>query len=418
MNLDIFKNKSVVVAVSTGVDSMVLMHKMLQLDCNVIVVYVRHHHRVRVHIENEFFTEYCKEHEINLVTYDYHHKSGNFESVARDYRYQCFKEVYDKYNCDYLVTAHHGDDLVETMLMRQLRGTDINGVGGFREVSKMRGMNVARPLIEYSKRDLRKIASDENIPYYEDETNADISYQRNFLRHEIIPKFGSGYIKKYVNLSREVYELSDYISEVVDEHITVLNDIYLTTSNLDRRLYKYGIKKCLHYLYGNDVKILYDKHVKLIEEMVDGDKLEIPKRYFVFRKQDQLIFTKALEEKYSYEYSDKLEIHFLNSYINFNVSEGDVIRVDERVKFPLYIKNASLDMVMETHNGTQKLNRIFINAKVPRHKRTSWPVLIDSSGKVICVFGIKYSVFCLKDTTGYNYMLKYICIYKGDDYNA
>ncbi len=418
MNLNIFENKRVVIAVSTGVDSMVLMHKMLQVNCEVFVCYVRHHHRERVQIENEFFTKYCLENNINLITFDYFHESGNFESVAREYRYKCFKEVYDKYKCQYLLTAHHGDDLVETMLMRQLRGTDVNGVGGFREFSIMNGMNVARPLLDYSKNDLRHIASDENIPYYEDETNADISYQRNFLRHEIIPKFGNGYIKKYVSLSKEMYELSDYIKDVVDKHIEVLTDIYLNLDDLDYRLYKYGIKKALHYLYGSDVKFVYDKHVKMIENMKDFEKIQIPKGYFVFKEPSRLIFTKAKESVYNYELKDNLHINFLNSSISFSDNGKDVIRLDDQVKFPLYVKNASMDMEINCHNGRQKLNRIFINCKVPRHKRTSWPVLVDSNNNVICIFGLKYSVFCLKDTSKYKYMLKYICIYKGDDYNA
>lgn len=418
MDLKIFENKRVVIAVSTGVDSMVLLEKMLQVNCEVYVVYVRHHHRVRVGLESDFFVKYCQDRKINLTTYDYHHSTGNFESQARDYRYKCFYEVYVKYNCDYLLTAHHGDDLVETIMMRQLRGTDIKGIGGFREFSFMNGMNVARPLLRYSKKQLREIAKNAKIIYYEDETNADTSYQRNFLRHEIIPKFNEGYINKFVNLSKEMYELSDYINEMVDKSVSVLNDIYLNTNNLDVRLHKYGIKQALFYLYGNDIKIVYDKHVKLILSLDVDDKLQLPKGYFAFKKSDCIVFSKVVEEKYRIKVTGDIIVPFLNSKIVFNSQGTQVLRFDDRVKFPLYVTNADLSKKIKCKSGTQKLNRVFIDNKISRHKRSSWPMLVDSSGEVLCVFGIKYSVFCLKDTMDYNFMLKYMCIYGGDDYNA
>ncbi len=411
-----FENKNVLLAVSTGVDSMVLLHKMMQINCNIFVVYVRHHHRIRVHIENEFFTQFCKDNNLNLTTYDYYHIDGNFESVARTYRYKCFKEVYDRHECDYLLTAHHGDDLVETMLMRQLRGTDINSVGGIREFSFRFGMNIARPLLMYSKFDIREYAKKYCLIYFEDETNTDISYKRNFLRHEIIPKLGQGYVKKYNNLSKELYELSDYINDVVNSAITVYSDIYLDVSSLDKRIYKYGIKNCLKHLYKDDIKVIYDKHVNLIELMKNQEKLQLPHNYYVFYKDNTYIFSKCQSEKYSYTYEKGLEVKFLNSKIVF---EGDsVIRLSDEVVFPLRVENASLDYYIENNNGKQKLNRVFINAKIARHKREGWPVLLDATDKVICVFGIKYSKYCLSDANEYKCMIQYKCEFKGDDYSA
>lgn len=411
-----FKGKNLLLAVSTGVDSMVLLHKMMEIDCNIYVVYVRHHHRIRVHIENEFFTKYCEDNNINLITYDYYHVEGNFESVARTYRYQCFKEVYDKFDCDYLLTAHHGDDLVETMLMRQLRGTDINSVGGIRERSFRFGMNIARPLLMYSKLDIREYAKEHNIIYFEDETNTDVSYKRNFLRHEIVPKLGRGYVKKYNNLSHEMYELSDYINEVVNKKINVHKDIYLNVNDLDKRIYKYGIKNCLKLLYKDDIKVIYDKHVNLIEVMNENDKLQLPHNYFVFFKDNTYIFSRCENEVYSYEYSEELQVRFLNSSLIFN--GNNVLRLTSEIEFPLRIENANLDWYIENKNGKQKLNRVFINAKVAERKRSSWPVLLDANNKVICVFGIKYSKYCVSDANEYKYMIQYKCEFKGDDYSA
>ncbi len=416
MDYEIFKNKKLVLAVSTGVDSMVLLNKVMKIDCEIFIVYVRHHHRERVHIENEFFIKYCEDNQLNLITYDYYHQNGNFESLARNYRYECFKEVYDKYNCDYLLTAHHGDDLVETILMRQLRGSDLNSIGGFREFSTRSEMKIARPLLEYSKQDLRMYADEHNIPYYEDETNADISYQRNYLRHEVIPKFGLHYIKRYVNFSREMYELSDFVNEVVDQYITVLNDIYLDVKVLDKRIIKYAVKKCLSYLYGDDIKNIFDKHVDLIVNMESGSKLQLPNKYFVFFTNSQYIFSKCIDEVYQYEYQAGLEVNFLNSKLVFG--KGKKLYLDSSVVFPLRVVNADLKMKIKNKNGTQQLNRVFINAKVPSHKRKSWPILIDSNDEVICVFNIKYSKLCINDTPNVKYMIQYYCDFGGDDYNG
>lgn len=413
MDYKCFENKKILIAVSTGIDSMVLLDKISKINCESHIVYVRHYHRIRVYIENEFLTTFCKNNNYDLNVYDYYHVDGNFEAVAREYRYKCFKEVYDKYNCDYLLTAHHGDDLVETMLMRQLRGTDINSAGGIREFSHRFGMNIARPLIEYSKKDIRNYAKEHNLIFFEDETNTDTSYKRNFLRHEVIPKFETGYIKKYNNLSRELYEVSDYINDVVSEHIEEYNDIYLDVENLDKRLVKYGIKKCLKLLYKDDIKGIYDKHLNLILNLDENGKLELPFKYFVFYQNHKYIFSKVIPETYSYEYSEGLEVKFLNSKITFDGSQ--CLRLGEEVVFPLRIENANLETYIENKNGRQKLNRVFINAKVPAHKRTSWPVLIDANNKIICVFGIKYSKYCLVDTKKYKFMIQYNCEFKGDD---
>ncbi len=411
-----FKNKTVLLAVSTGVDSMVLLDILRKEECNIVIVYVRHHHRIRVHIENEFLTTFCSRNNLKLITYDYYHVDGNFESVARQYRYNCFKEVYDKYECDYLLTAHHGDDLVETMLMRQLRGSDINGLGGIRRFSMRFGMNIARVLLDYSKQDIREYANENNLIYFEDETNTDVSYKRNFLRHEIVPKLGKGYVKKYNSLSTELYELSDYVNDVVNKNIYMYSDIYFNTENIDKRLYKYGIKNCLKLLYKDDVHIIYDKHVSLIESMSEGEKLQLPHKYFAFYKNKHYIFSKCFEEKYCYEYNDDLVVNFLNSKIVFSGERQ--LKLSSEVVLPLRVENANLDWYIDNQNGRQKLNRVFINAKVAHHKRSSWPVLLDSEDKVICVFGIKYSKYCVRDVKTSKIMIQYMCEFKGDDYSA
>ncbi|MFV0498760.1 MAG: tRNA lysidine(34) synthetase TilS [Bacilli bacterium] len=416
MDIDKLKNKRLLLAVSTGVDSMVILDMIRKLDCDIHVIYIRHHHRIRVYIESEFFTTFCNRNNLDLTTYDYYHVDGNFESVAREFRYKCFKEVYDKYDCDYLITAHHGDDLVETMLMRQLRGTDLNSVGGIREFSKCFGMNIARPLLKFSKMELREYANKHKIIYFEDETNSDISYKRNFLRHEIIPKLGEGYIKKYNSLSQELYEVSDYINDKVNKYINLYTDVYLKYTMLDKRILKYGVKNCLKILYDDNIINIYDKHLYLIIDMKIGDKIELPLGYFVFKNQNEYIFSKCLDFTYDYEYKKNLVVEFLNSKLSFI---GDqVLNLSSEVVFPLRIKNADMNLYIENSNGRQKLNRVFINAKVLAHKRASWPILIDSENKVICVFGIKYSKYCLKNVKNHNNVIQYKCEFKGDDFIA
>lgn len=187
-NLKIPKDESVVLACSGGPDSMFLLNLLYNMGISCVVAHVNHKVRKESDEEYLFLKSYCSERDIifegreitDFVT-------GNFENYARNFRYSFFKEIVDKYSAKYLFTAHHGDDLMETILMRLTRGSSLKGYAGFSSISERDGYKIIRPLIYLDKDFIENYNKDNDIPYSIDYTNDLDDYTRNRYRHNVLP---------------------------------------------------------------------------------------------------------------------------------------------------------------------------------------------------------------------------------------
>ena len=151
------KNTSLVVACSGGPDSMCLLDLVTklkdELNLNIIVAHVNHKLRIESEEEAKMVENYSKENNLIfelLEITDY--INGNFsEEDARKRRYKFFNEVIEKYHASLLLTAHHGDDLIETILMRLTRGSNLSGYIGIKEISQNENYKTLRPLLSIKK---------------------------------------------------------------------------------------------------------------------------------------------------------------------------------------------------------------------------------------------------------------------------
>ena len=112
---------------------------------------------------------------------------NNFENEARKKRYDFYEEILNKYNSNKLFLAHHGDDLIETILMKIIRGSNIEGYAGIKYQSNVKNYQIIRPLIKVTKEDIIKYNKDNNIKYYIDSSNNNTNYTRNRIRKNILP---------------------------------------------------------------------------------------------------------------------------------------------------------------------------------------------------------------------------------------
>ena len=130
-------NDTIIVATSGGPDSMCLLSLVMSLNkkINIICAHVNHHVRKESDEEYEYVKSFCESNNIIFEGMDIlEYSSDNFESEARKKRYTFFEELYTKYNAKYILTAHHGDDLIETILMRITRGSNLPGYIGIKEL--------------------------------------------------------------------------------------------------------------------------------------------------------------------------------------------------------------------------------------------------------------------------------------------
>ena len=174
----LLKDKTVLVAVSTGIDSMVLLDEVKRASKNVSfrieIVHVDHQKRDQSKLEKEYLQSYAKKIDIPLhVAVMPESFSGNFQEAARKFRYAFFKKVYQSIKADYLLLAHHLYDNIETVLMKFARNASIDTFTGIKEDSIMQGMHMIRPMLWMKKEDIITIAMQRHIRFFEDESNQD-----------------------------------------------------------------------------------------------------------------------------------------------------------------------------------------------------------------------------------------------------
>ena len=180
-------------AVSGGRDSMALLSFLLQLaaEKGFILHAAHYNHMLRptADRDEDFVRLWCADRHIPLAcgTCDVRawarEQGASLEDAARTLRYRFLEETADRVGAQRIATAHHVQDNAETVLLHLLRGTGLRGLGG---IAPVRG-RVVRPFLETDRRDIDAYVEENNIPYVEDESNADIAFARNRLRIEVMP---------------------------------------------------------------------------------------------------------------------------------------------------------------------------------------------------------------------------------------
>ena len=179
-----------ILALSGGIDSMVLADMLLQAKAEFVLAHCNFHLRgeesdgdekfVRDYAERNGLTLYVKQ----FDTESYAKASGiSIEMAARELRYAWFEELRQQLGYDYIAVAHHADDQLETFFINLLRGAGIRGLKGMQPVNGP----IIRPLLDVSRAEIRQYAEEHHLEWREDHTNAETLYLRNKIRHELLP---------------------------------------------------------------------------------------------------------------------------------------------------------------------------------------------------------------------------------------
>lgn len=188
------KNKTLVVATSGGPDSMALldMLNVLQSQYHLAIIAAHLDHQLRSDSvrENEIIAAYCREKPITVVNQTWprtlHPKTG-IEAAARDYRYHFLLQVMQENKADYLLTAHHCDDLLENILLKFIRSGNPSEMNSLHAVTKMGNRKLLRPFLTLEKKAILAYDHKQHIPYVIDKTNNADDILRNRIRHHIVP---------------------------------------------------------------------------------------------------------------------------------------------------------------------------------------------------------------------------------------
>lgn len=223
-------NKKVVIAVSTGVDSMVLLDVFLKLrerfGLDVHVAHVNHQRRDQAKEEEKYIKTFCLRHNIKCDVLHLEANEGeNFHDYAHRARYAFFDRIMKETKADYLLLGHHADDNMETVIMRIIRGSNLKGYAGIAPVVSGDVYLIARPLAAVSKAEIIKYAAAAEIRYFIDESNLSDAYTRNRIRQNIVPALraeDADVDRKFTEFSESLAAAWEIVAERVNEVIATL----------------------------------------------------------------------------------------------------------------------------------------------------------------------------------------------------
>lgn len=196
-------SQRILVAVSGGVDSMVLLDLLRELVDNVAVAHGNFQLRGQESTQDEQLVEsYCSRHQLacHIKRFDTTLPKQSTQMAARTLRYDWFEELCSSNGYDIVLTAHHADDNIETLLMNIIRGTGIDGLTGIPEQNG----RILRPLLPFYKTEIVNYAQAQEIPWREDHSNQSDDYLRNAMRHHVIPELGKLHPKALENTTKTI----------------------------------------------------------------------------------------------------------------------------------------------------------------------------------------------------------------------
>lgn len=420
--------QNVVLAISGGPDSMVMFDLFIklrkELELTLVCAHVNHSLREESKEEYEFVKDYCSKNDVIFEGTTFENYTSNIEGEAHDRRYKFFEELIEKYNASYLATAHHGDDLVETILMKITRGSSLEGYTGFNKLSTREHYTLVRPLIFYTKEEIMRYANDNNIEYRLDKTNESDNYTRNRYRNHVLPVLkneNKDIHLKYLKYSEELSKASTFINEYVSKvyENTVENNII----NLDKLLEEqdYIVEKVIYeYLKNNyldNYKLIESKHIEGILSIIHSNKPNLSvflPNNVIIRKDYKTLYLDYLKEGFEYKYELTDEVKVYNGKFTIlketDMTNNYVCHLNSKdIKLPLYIRNKKDGDKIEVLNlsGSKKVKNIFIDSKLDITERNVYPILVDSEDKILWIPGIKKSKYDTIKTGNYDIIIKY-----------
>lgn len=208
---DLVSEQKIILAVSGGIDSMVLLDlvsKHIKHE-NIIIAHCNHGFRQESDDEAIFVQKISQQ--LGFV-FEYKKAEGlsNNELAAREFRYSFFYHLMNKYHAKAILTAHHKNDQIETFLFRLMRGAGLVGLSGMKENDEER--KIMRPLLSFTRKEIETYAKLHNVTWMEDPTNSETNYDRCWIRNEIIPSIE----KRKPGLTNIIFKTAQNFSEVSD----------------------------------------------------------------------------------------------------------------------------------------------------------------------------------------------------------
>jgi tRNA(Ile)-lysidine synthase len=409
--------KSFLLGVSGGGDSMCLANLFLHSGLKFSLIHINYSLRGNESDEDmNFVTAWAKNHDIrcfvkvidtpSILT----NQGGNLQQIARDFRYSFFEETRLKYHFDFICTAHHASDWLETVIFNVLRGGFLNALIGIPGINGA----ILRPLLSFPKKEINDYLLQNDIPFRTDSSNNKLIYHRNLIRHQIIPalnKINPSLLSTFLKNKKVWLELihikNDFVANESNKLVTNLteNEILIDIDGLNTCIapitFLYEILSPL----GFTSKMIYEV-VEMKEKSISNGSVLTHKNFKIIKLEKYIRIIKEIEPPLvaqeieipkigKVEYAKGRSIHIKDSGIipeNLNQGSEKIIVDVKKIIFPLSVRKwryGDFFYPINMNNQRKKLQDYLTDKKIDKYKKEEVYLLVDANNQIIWVIGLR-----------------------------
>ncbi len=384
-----YPEKTFILAVSGGVDSMVLLDAAIKIKLNCVVVNFNHHKRKASEKEAKLVEKTAHDNNLKVVLKDIKiEKNSNFQKLARDCRIALLKEIAKENNTNLIVTAHHLNDLAETMLMNFVSQGMFKSLSGFDVKHEDDGFIFLKPFKEIKKSELYEYAKNHKLNFFEDESNFKNNYTRNQFRNLVIPELekqnpkltdrmfllseifqslDSSLKKTALDFiqNRDIFPIPEYLKH--PSHIR----LYILTELLNQNKVSFNLKKITQI-------------DKLILSARPNGEIKLSDTWFFKKTYSDFSLKKQANSPLLYKYnidnfcfnSKHPQTGLINCIIEYSTGA---------LKLPFLVRTQKPGDLLNYSYGKKSVAKLFKDAKVPLCFRKQYPILTDSADQIIYI---------------------------------
>lgn len=392
-DFDFLKKSKLLVCLSGGVDSMVLIDLLRRSNYDVSVAHCNFKLRGdECDLDEKFVKKYCFDNSIQFFSKSFITKLPNhsLQMAARTLRYDWFNELLKNNNKDYILTAHHLDDSLETFIINLSRASGIEGFTGISPVND----KIVRPLTIFSKKQILEYAKNNKIHWREDSTNKKDDYQRNYIRNQIIPLLKKLY-PNFLSQSKKTMNFLKNSQLVIDKYIEAVKKEKFVIKNDEITIEKKFIQCNKNDIYNlfKDYGFKNPSEILMLCNSISGKIIESVSHVLLSDRTNLILKKKSKE----YDQVIKVDMKGIDDPVRICIKTGDFVSKSNSksifiskndIKFPLYLRKLKKgDLIYPLGmKGKKLISKYFKDEKMSFFdKQNQW--LLCNNNEVMWIVG-------------------------------
>jgi bifunctional protein TilS/HprT len=394
-DLSISTKSTLILSISGGPDSMALL-ALLAKVFPVAVVHFNHLKRLNADQEAELVGDYCKSKDIPFHYFMLEIDGGNFHHRAHQLRNHHLKEVAKLYHTRYILTAHHLDDLLENILIKLTRGSNLLGYAGMQPVYEKDRFTYIKPFLYYSKEDLLSYVQEHDIPFLEDESNEENYYLRNRYRHAIVPVMKQENDALLEQIKQYHLQVTSAFRYIRKQAKTIIKRDKIDVKAFLKEDEAVQDDAIAYLIEKNNLNFSY-RVVQKIKSIMASKRPNLThplnNRYTFVKSYDEAYVERLKPINQKRVQLQPGKVFFENVAIFTFLDDSDPKTAEatklcyNKLAFPLWIRHRRDGDLLSYSYGHKKLKKLLIDRKVPLEKRRELLIITDNEDNILYIPG-------------------------------